>query len=131
MKEDIKYPENLPDNIKAFLESSDMSPEIAEILLTALEEHYEKLEKEEIEKLRSGITHLVSAMSVNEFKKLINKVKKNSKEAGFFTTVKPNKKDAITVVFIDNSWNEMEITFEFVDYVDKGVSIFISPDFRY
>ena len=127
---DTKYPNNLPDNVKDYFESNPMPKGVQDYLFPILNKHNEELEREEIHKLENEITMSVSAISVKDFKKLIDKVKKNCRELGL-SVIKSNKKDAITVVFMDNSWNEMEIAFKFVEYVDKGVSIFISPYFKY
>lgn len=130
MKEVIKYPNNLPDNVKNYFESNPMPEGVQDYLFPLLNKHNEELEREKIHELENEITMSVSAMSVKDFKKLLDKVKKNCKELGL-SVIKSNKKDAIETIFCDASWNEMEIAFKFVEYVDKGVSIFISPDFKY
>lgn len=130
MEEDIKFPENLPKEVEDYFRSNPMPDGVQGYLFPILNKNNEELEREKIHELENDITRSVSAMSVKDFKKLINKVKKNSKELGLSFS-KPNEKDVIKVIFRDNSLNVIEITFRFADYVDKSVTKFISPSFRY
>lgn len=125
--------EEFKKRIENYIKSHNMSEgDIFKIL----NKHDEELEREEIHDWENKIQLTVSAKSEKELKNTLDKAAKDNKE---LRIIKPPKsfnlekggKKPIKIIFRDDKWNEVRVSFESAEYFDKGVSTVILASFSY